>query len=217
MPAFSFLEEQFPPEISWGSAGGPEFKTFVFESHSGIEQRNINWNKPRARYNVSHAIKDNADMETIRNFFYIMQGRATGFRYKDWTDYTMTDNQIGIGDSTDAGATGTAAFKINKRYVVGSNVYLRRIFKIVASTYTVKVDAVVQTEGGGNDYTIDINTGTVTFNAGSIPTTGQVITITCEFDIPVRFNVDHMNASADTSLIQSWPTIELIELILDDP
>ncbi len=39
----AFHEVRFPPDISYGTTGGPAFSTTVFQAASGFEQRNVNW------------------------------------------------------------------------------------------------------------------------------------------------------------------------------
>lgn len=202
-----FIETpRFPDDISYGSSGGPNFKTWVYEGHSGKEQRNIGWATSKARYDVSHAIKDKADMDTLRSWFYAMQGRAYGFRFKDWGDYELVDEQIGTGDGT------TAVFPIIKTYTVGLNNYTRRIFKPIATGLVVKVNGVTQTLT--THYTVDTTTGKITFVTP--PSAALPITVTCEFDVPVRFDTDQFTASHEGWLMESWSSIGLVELILED-
>jgi len=203
-----FIETpRFPDDISYGSSGGPNFKTWVYEGHSGKEQRNIGWATSKARYDVSHAVKDKADMDALRSWFYAMQGRAYGFRFKDWGDYELTDEQIGTGDGV------TSVFKIIKTYTIGVNSYIRRIFKPIATGLVVKVNGVTQTLT--THYTVDTTTGAITFV--SPPTSTHPITVTCEFDVPVRFDTDTFGASHEGWLMESWSSIGLVELILEDP
>lgn len=215
--AVIFLETPgFPDDIAYGSAGGPEFKTHIFEGNSGHEQRNIVWALARGRWNVSQGIRDKADMDVLRSFFNIMRGRGNGFRFKDWSDYLLASAPIGTGDSADAGATGTAVWNINKTYTVGAQSYVRRIFKPVDNAaFILSVAGVPVVEGGGNDYTVDYTTGIITFNVGSIPTTGQAITLSGEFDVPCRFDNDHMSASHDGFQAESWSSIGIVEILLD--
>lgn len=205
----NFIETpRFPESVSYGSSGGPNFKTWVFEGHSGVEQRNIGWATSKARYDVSHAIKDKADMDELRAWFYAMQGRAYGFRFKDWGDYELTDENIGTGDGV------TAAFKIKKTYTVGANSYVRRIFKPISAGFTVKVAGVTKT--ATTHYTLDTTMGIITFTVGNIPTAGQAVTVTGEFDVPVRFDNDAFTAAHEGFLMESWNSIGLVELILED-
>jgi uncharacterized protein (TIGR02217 family) len=46
----SFVEVQFPSDISYGATGGPMFLTDVVATVSGHEQRNSKWSQARARY-----------------------------------------------------------------------------------------------------------------------------------------------------------------------
>lgn len=203
-----FIETpRFPDNISYGSSGGPNFKTWVFEGHSGKEQRNIGWSTSKARYDVSHAVKDKTDMDTLRAWFYSMYGRAYGFRFKDWGDYELTDENIGTGDGT------TTVFSITKTYTVGANSYVRRIFKPIAAGFVVKVNGVTKTIT--TDYTLDATTGKITFT--SPVTNTHAVTVTGEFDVPVRFDVDAFTAAHEGFLMESWSSIGLVELILEDP
>lgn len=202
-----FIETQFPPEISYGSKGGPGFSTTIFTADSGAEQRNINWQDARARYDVSHGIKDVEDMNVILAFFYNVKGMAIGFRYKDWADYTLTDELIGTG-----GASPQTDWQITKTYTVGSENYVRDIKKIVANTLVVKVNSVTLTVT--THYTIDINTGIISFTGGNEPGNGEDVEVTCEFDVPVRFDTDQMEITQEAWQLETWDSIPLVELKL---
>jgi uncharacterized protein (TIGR02217 family) len=205
----SFLETpRFPEQISLGSSGGPSFKTHIFEGNSGVEQGSSVWSRTRHRYNARKGITDKDDMDVVRAFFLNLRGRARGFRWKDWSDYELIDEQIGVGDGT------TAVFKIIKTYTVGSLSYVRRIFKPV-SGLQVRVNGVLKIES--NHYTLDYTTGIITFSGLDIPTTGHPITVTGEFDVPVRLDTDQLEASHEGFLTETWDQIPLVELLLDEP
>ena len=161
----AFIESpRFPDNIAYGSGGGPNFKTDIFESHSGIEQRSVIWDKSKSTYNVSQGIRDEDDVATLIAFFRTMRGRATGFRFKDWADYKLTDEQIGTGDGA------TTVFSITKVYSVGAGLqtYSRRIFKPVddSSTFSVKVNDIVVSD---TTYSVDYTTGKITFTGPGTP------------------------------------------------
>jgi len=86
----AFHDIQFPPEISYGAQGGPEFSTSVITVKSGQESRNQNWSESRIKWDVSTAIKNQTDLEELIAFFRARKGRAHAFRFKDWSDYTAT-------------------------------------------------------------------------------------------------------------------------------
>lgn len=205
----SFIESpRFPDNISYGSAGGPGFSTYVFEGHSGIELRAVQWSRARARYNVSYGIRDKDDMDTVRQFFYNARGKALGFRFKDWGDFELSVENIGTGDGTNR------VFKLIKTYDVG-NSYVRRIFKPVSGTLHVFVDGVEKTET--THWVCDYATGIITFTVGNAPPNLKAVTATCEFDVPVRFDTDNMNASHDGFQTESWGGIPLVEILLEEP
>jgi uncharacterized protein (TIGR02217 family) len=198
----SFHEIRFPEHISYGSSGGPKFKTTIFMSDGGYEQRNIDWSEAKAEYNVSHGIKTRAEMDELRAFFYARAGRAYGFRYKDWADYIAANQVIGIGNGTQT------IFQMIKTYVSGSNSFGRPLKKLVAGTLTG-----VTVNGSPATHTVNNNTGLITLS--SAPALDAVVAVNLvEFDVPVRFDTDHLDAEHDFWETQSWPNIPLVELRL---
>lgn len=195
----AFVEVQFPTDISYGSAGGPEYATDVVASASGYEQRNINWSEARARYNVAHGVKTKAQLDTLIAFFRARKGRAIGFRFKDWTDYQATET-LGAGDGV------RTQFQLIKTYSSGAVSETRTIRKPVAGTVQVFKNAVLQASG----VSVDTTTGLVTF--ASAPAVGQVISASFQFDVPVRFDTDKLSASLDAYGIHSWLDIPLVEV-----
>jgi uncharacterized protein (TIGR02217 family) len=200
----AFLDIVFPENISYGSKGGPKFMTNVFTAASGAEQRNSIWSEARAEFNVSHGIRDKTDMDELISFFYVVKGKATGFLYKDWSDYQLTDQVIGTGTGTQT------VFQALKTYTVGSNTHSRTIKKLKTGSVTgVKVDG--NTKILTVDYTIDHATGRITFVVP--PPATHVVAITgAEFYIPARFDTDDMPISLDAFEIESWSSIPVVEL-----
>lgn len=198
----SFIETQFPTDISYGAVGGPMFSTDIITNYGGYEQRNANWSAPLREWNVAHGIKTTAQLNTLITFFHVMQGKATGFRFKDWSDYSATQQVIGTGDGVETD------FQIIKKYTVASNTFTRTITKPLAAGLVVRVNEVVKTLT--TDYTVSTTTGIITFI--SPPTNTHVIDCTFEFDVPARFNTDKMDISLDSYQIGSWANIPIMEL-----
>lgn len=195
----SFHEILFPEDISYGSAGGPGFNTTVIELSSGHEQRNINWSEAKAKYEASHGVKTRDQMEELIDFFWARRGRAYGFRYKDWADYQLADEPIGTGDGA------TTFFQVIKTYEPAGYPFQRIIRKL-----NPDVPLVVMVNGVVTAATVDNNAGTVTFAVA--PVVGAVITVTGEFHVPVRFDIDDMNVTQDQFEVMSWPSIPLVEI-----
>jgi len=196
----SFVETQFPSDISYGATGGAVFSTDIIETFGGFEQRNINWAQSRARYNVAHGVRTTGQMDVLIAFFRARRGKAIGFRFKDWSDYSVTGQLIGTGDAANQ------VFQLVKTYTSGSVTVSRDIKKPVSSTETIYLDGVPQ----GSGYTLDTTTGIVNFTAA--PGNGVLVTADFEFDVPVRFDTDEMAISLDTNDISTWGAVPLIEV-----
>lgn len=197
----AFLETpRFPDSVSEGASGGPTFMTHIFDSNGGLEQRNCIWTRAKHSYDVSFGIRDQEDMDDVRDFFIVIQGRKNSFRYKDWNDHTLTAENIGTG----TGALLT--FQITKTYTTGAYTHVRKIRKPVAGI-AVYVNAVLKVITA--DYTIDTTTGIITFVVA--PPLTQAVTVTGEFDVPVRFEVDAMTASHIGFEAENWSGISLVE------
>ncbi len=197
----AFVEERFPTDIAYGSSGGPEYSTDIVITHGGYEQRNINWSHARAKYNVAHGVKTQAQLDSLIAFFRARKGRADGFRFKDWSDYKVTAQVIGTGNGTNK------IFQLVKTYSSGSVTETRTISKPVVATLAVYVNVVLQ---AGSAYSLDSITGKITFVTA--PANTAVITADFEFDVPVRFDTDRLSATLDSYGINSWNDIPLVEV-----
>lgn len=203
-----FIETpRFDADISFGSKGGPGFKTNVFVGESPAETRTQNWTYSRGRWELSQEVRDLADMDVIRSFFYNAYGKARGFRFKDWSDYTLTDEVIGTGDGSNR------VFNITKEYGSGTYLYTRRIFKPVSGTLSVKVNGSTVSD---STYTVNYTTGIITFNVPNTPPNGHDVAVTCEFDVPVRFDTDKMPVNYTGFGLQTWGTIPIVEILIDE-
>lgn len=195
----AFHEVRFPTDISYGSSGGPEYSTDIIVTHSGHEQRNINWAEARGKYNVAQGVKTEAQLKELIAFFRNRQGRAHGFRFKDWADFKAVGVTIGTGNGA------KTQFQMVTNYVSSGTVN-RVIKKTVNGTVKIYKNGVLQSSG----VSVNNDTGMVTFTMA--PTLGQVVTADFEFDVPVRFDTDRLSARLDDYGVNSWTDIPLIEV-----
>ena len=194
------MAEQFPTTISYGSSGGPMFATEVVERRDGVERRNANWSLAQWRWNVAPGLKGQTEFEALRAFFLGHQGRYTPFRYKDWLDYQLTEEEIGRGNGS------VLVFNIAKRY----HGYSRRIYRIVSGTLHVYVNGAEKTET--THWTADYDTGVVTFTAGNAPAVGYAVTVTCEFDVYARFDTDQLPSSYEQWQLSNTTNVSVVEV-----
>lgn len=203
----SFHDVRLPEQIELGATGGPTWSTQIVSTAGGAERRNVNWSQARRTYNVASGLRTRADMATLLAFWHARQGRAFGFRFKDWADFEMPRQAIGTTNGS------LAAFPIFKRYTSGGVNHDRAITRPVSGTVRCWQNGVERTIGaGGTQFQVSLSTGVITLGATLAATTGQAVEASCEFDVPVRFDVDDMDLELRTFASQRWGNIRLIEV-----
>jgi len=159
----SFIETpRFPDDISYGSRGGPVFKTAIARMDSGHEQRSVQWEYPLHEYDVSYGVRTDEAVYSLRNFFMGVQGAAYGFRYKDWSDYkscSIASTRTAFDCSVATGTASTTVFQLKKTYVNGSLQLDRPIKKPVSATVSVAFNG---TEMPASQFTVAYASGTFT-------------------------------------------------------
>jgi uncharacterized protein (TIGR02217 family) len=206
----AFDDVRFPTAISRGVSGGPERRTDVVTTASGREERNSRWAHSRRKYNVGYGVKSLAQVQQVIEFFEGRRGRLHAFRFKDWMDFKScaanaspqrTDQVLGTGTGSQA------AFQLVKHYSAPSRDYVRVIAAPVVGTVLVAVNGASTTA-----FTLNALTGVITFNAGSIPAAGAVVTAGFEFDVPVRFDTDEITINLRHFEAGEIPEIPLVEV-----
>lgn len=211
-----FHEVLFPPHISYGSAGGPRFKTTIFTADSGHEQRNIDWSQARGEWDVAHSMRDLSgdeqleSIEELAAFFMARNGRMHGFRFRDPADCELTDQLIGVGDGE------TAVFKVVKTYRSDqaesgfTSTFTRPIHKLEwDSVAQVSVNGVIQPPFSG--WSASYDTGEIVFTVPP-PLDAPIVVGEAVFHVPARFDTDHCDVTAEFWNTASWPNIPIIEL-----
>lgn len=202
--------------VTRGMSGGPMFSTTVISVNSGFEQRNINWDQARGEWQVGNRLVKKSELQNLLAFFRARQGKAQGFRIRDWSDYDdFGSGLLGTGTAVN----GTSVYQMIKRYSSLSDVYDRKIKKPVSGTIKVFKNGVQQTEGSSfGNVSIDYTNGLVTFIdkvsgpiSGITKATQAVVTASNTFAIGdvVYFDgiagMTQMNGQAGT-VVSSGPT-----------
>ena len=206
-----FNEVRFPTDVALGARGGPERRTDVVTLRSGAEQRNAIWADGRRKYQAGYGIKSFAQLEAVLDFFEAQRGRLYGFRWKDRFDYRSCpspgipspfDVSLGVGDGH------TKIFQLVKSYGAGlPTPYGRTIAKPVAGSVRLALGG---TEIAGAAWTCDPTTGLVSFAAA--PAAGAAVTAGFEFDVPVRFDTDYLEADLAWFEAGQIPNIPIVEI-----
>jgi len=230
-----FDDVRFPIKIAFRFEGGPGFFTSVSTTSGGQEQRNVNWEDALHRYTVAHEFKTQTELDDLTNFFMSRRGKGVAFRFFDAVDYCSDQPSYntalgggsapaqdtlpaagvltpqGIRNTTtnllvgDAQEVDFQAIKTYPAATAGVN-YERDINKLVA--LRVFVNAVEQTIT--TDYTVNLNTGLVTFNTA--PGSGLSVTADYLFDVPVRFDTDELVRELEHFNLSNWRQVRLIEV-----
>lgn len=205
-----FHEVLFPSDISYDGLGGPGFKTTVGELDSGHEQRNIEWDDLRFKYEVAHRVKLQSEYDLIKAFFIARKGRGFPFRYWDPVDHDVTQGLIADSDGV------STTYQIVKRYADPVAPYDRLISKIdVGQHGGLKPGTAVRVFLDGiellSGFTVDVNTGVITFDAA--PYYGESIEATYSFHVASRFNMDLLQASLDHFGVISVSSIPIWEVL----
>lgn len=194
MPSATFLDERLDEHLSYGFVGGPTFVTTVQSLFSGWDRRNAERLRPMYRYRALYERITFGLRDKLQTTYIVARGQHRAFRFKDWADYRISNAIIGA-------ATGdpNEQMQIIKPYTFAGETVERIITKPAdASRFTIANGyvadaiplAVTEDTGGGAvplAHVCDYSTGMLTFTA-SAP--GAVIRVTCDFDVPVRFEHD---------------------------
>lgn len=197
----AFHDVRLPTAVEQNTTAGPSFDTTVIQVGYARSQRNINRERQIIEFDVAYPMSETT-YQTVRAHFYNRRGMAHSFPFRDWSDYTLARQQIGIG----TGALTT--FQIYKRYSDGVYNYDRTITKPVTSPDSVQVwvNSVLQTSG----YSVGRTTGIITFTPA--PTLGHAIEVACDFDVPVIYGADACRVLMTTKQFGGVPSLTLREM-----
>lgn len=208
-----FHEVVFPLALSMQARGGPQRRTDIVTTGAGRENRISRWAASRYRYEVGSGLKTRADLAVLLAFFEERRGAFYGFRFRDPVDHssaapdapvTPFDQVIGVGDGT------RMAFQLVKTYGGLFAPYVRPVFKPVAGSIRLAVGGVEAALGVDAD--CDPRSGLVRFRAGRCPAQGQTVTAGFQFDVPVRFLEDRLEADFDAFGTGEIARITLLEV-----
>lgn len=207
-----FHEVRLPLALSFGASGGPERRTDVALLGTGRELRNTPWAVSRRRYDLTGAVRTLDDVHQLIAFFEARRGRLFGFRFRDPIDFKSCAPSASPGPLDQAIATGDGAqrtFALTKFYGDAAGAHVRVIRKPVAGSVRMALAGV---ELAAADFSVDAQTGLVTFAAAPAP--GVVVSAGFAFDTPVRFDSDRLEASLDAFGAGRVGQVQLVEVLV---
>ena len=206
-----FINTRFPTGLSYSTKGGPRNPAFVSDSDGGIEHVVNRYVGARHEFDVEYFDRSDAEIAELLTFFMICEGPLLSFRFKDWNDFTTSDDHVGAVTPNILIAQGDGSqtdFQLLKYYQTGSNYITRVITKPVIGTVVVLLDGVPTT-----DFDVNYELGLIYFV--SAPALNVLILAGCEFDVPVRFADNTLSISKEAHEGSEASTIKLIEVETD--
>ncbi len=218
----AFRDERLLELVGYGFTGGPTFATTRVSLVSGHERRNAERGRPKYKYTAPFDAIDTDHHAIVIAAYVANLGPVHSFRFKDWADYTLEDEDLG-----QAVGTPDETLQLVKNYTFGDPAVpgffwtvTRPITKPVDSTrftrangYVADAVALTLTEdlGGGPvplAFTCDYATGIVTFTASGA---GAIIRASGEFDVPVHFDDDSLDFT-----FQNWRAHSTDVVLVED-
>lgn len=171
-----FIEARLLDEVSYGFRSAFMYGRTITDLRNGNEIINIRWDQPRYRFVAPYGNITKERLEELLDVAHVTR-LARGFRFKDWSDFTIEGQEIAVG----TGAEQTVQVVKTRALPVTGEIQNRIIRKPVADTLQLSAP------GGLAGVSLDTTTGLLTFTADL----GDTVTIDyLEFDVPVRFLSD---------------------------
>lgn len=188
----AFDDVRLPPDIEQGALIGPSFQTTIVPLSGGAEQRNADWQQEKLVADISYGIMAKDDARDVSNsfaavmrFYRARMGRWRSFRFRDWSDYQIFEEPLVM---------------LNPHYAlltITYEGYKRIITRPILDTIQIAGDPQFEVLDGGLIH---------------FPNAQADTTITCEFDVPMRFDTDL--AQVNLTLVEAGeiPSIKLIQV-----
>ena len=188
------------PGLGWSVTKTPMFSTRKQASVSGREFRIADQLYPIWEWTLTYAIlRDQNDtrggvglgtgyneLRTLQGFFLARRGSFEPFLFQDPTDWTTTNELLGVGNGT------RTIFQLIRTF----GGFVEPVTAIQA--VTIRVNGVTKTIT--TDYTVDLATGIVTLLVA--PTSGHPVTADITYYFRVRFSDD--SAEFENFMYQLW-------------
>src|SRR5215471_5444249 len=213
MSLAAFRETRLPTYLALGSTFGMMTSTEVVELSSGYDTRTVLWPQHRHTGALYYHNRTLAQLRELDAHFRVSRGKAMGWRFRHDVDYTAVNQFVGQGDGS------RVQFQLQKIYDSGvqADQYVRMITKPVGVNYPIGnaynsvqlyLDGTLQAGG----YTLDYSTGLVTMSTP--PASGQTLTWSGEFDVPCRYDTDHLALSLVVPWVGQTPrSVPICELL----
>jgi uncharacterized protein (TIGR02217 family) len=174
-----------------------------------ISQRNQLWSQPRRHWLINWSALNIEERNRLLEVFNRAAGQYRTFKLLE--SGSDGDYECSLSQCSITAIAGQVDFQLIKTYYSGeTEEWAEDKKKIVPGTTfppVIKVDGALKTEGV--DYTLDDDTGIVTF--GAAPGDGKIITANYRFYFQVRFAIDQYEDNRNIPDHWNYEGLHLIE------
>lgn len=197
-----FYEINFPEGIAIKSISSINYNVNIITNKAGKEQRILSREQGQLNFKINTTSKNQNEINELICFFRNVKGNLYGFRFKDFLDYKVINQIIGIGDGVNNN------FQLIKSYNINSEINInRKILKPKFATVKIFINNIEINSG----FEINYTNGQIIFIKP--PLNNEVISTNFEFDTPVRFKNKELEISILSNNLREIKNLELIEII----
>lgn len=209
-----FLEQRIAGGISYGSSYFDQYAVMITRTASGAEYRQLVHPYPVRKFRLIFRESLANVWADVINLYHRAYGRYAGFRAKAFDDFTTATDGRSAPSKDDQVLTylSSGVYQLRKYYGLdAAGIAIGRpsrvIYKPVVGTTVIAKNGTLISSG----VTVNTTNGQVTISpAPAYPS--DTITGGCEFDIPVRFDMD-LTIDQTAPAIRMLEGVELVELL----
>ena len=174
------------PGLAWSVTKTPTFQTRIQRAASGRELRALDYPYPLWQFAlVFDFLRDNPtagydELRTLMGFFMLCQGAFGTFLFQDPSDFQVSGQQIGTGNAS------TSIFQLQR--AMGTTLPNGGFFEPITAPNVVGAIYLNGITQNPASYSVDSNTGLVTFNTA--PGSGLIISADFTYYFRCRFIED---------------------------
>ena len=192
----------FPDFLNISANVEIKFNTIINQDKGSKETRYPDCLPSRNIFMLDSLIINEEEKDSIIAFFRIMQGQLNSFYFKDFFDFSGTEEFLGVTDGLND------KFQLQKKYFFENknNAFTRNIANPIKETVQIFLDNIAI-----YDFQVNEENGEVTLDF--TPKKDAVVTASFEFNLIVRFNSDSLSIIKINNNSYQIENLELIEVV----
>ncbi len=196
----SFHNVLFPSCLEMFLNGKSLFTSSKVISLSGREVRSLDCEYSKEQYLLKDCFLSDAEFEIFNNFFKARRGSRFAFLLKDFADFSVNKQSIGVGDGI------KKEFQLYKTYYDEKYSYIRKITRVIEDSLIISLE-----DRQINDWQFNKDKGVIFFK--NPPEENVNLLASFEFYIIVRFSEDSFDYKRRADGTIEILNVSLVEVI----